>query len=85
MDPSTQTHEITRQQYRERQPVYSRLMREIKFAAENPDLFKFGTDFITKSLGFVDVDFRQKHYFGDRTPNAFDHYADKVDRKHENA
>jgi putative GTP pyrophosphokinase len=54
------------------------------YAAENQDLFTFGTDFITKSLGFVDMDFRQKHGFGDRTRQAFERYADKVNRKHQN-
>ena len=48
------------------------------YEAENQDLFQFGTDFITKSLGFVDAAFRQKHGFGERTRKAFERYADKV-------
>lgn len=55
------------------------------YEAENQDLFKFGTDFITKSLGFVDAAFRQKHGFGTRTRKAFEHYADKVKKQHETA
>ncbi len=41
---------------------------------ENPDWFKFGTDFLTKSLGFVDEEFRQKHSWGGRTREAFQRF-----------
>lgn len=54
----------------------------MSYEKENQDLFKFGTDFVTKSLGFVDAAFRKKHGFGARTREAFDRYADKVHRKH---
>lgn len=37
---------------------------------EKPDLFKFGTDFITKSLGFIDEDFFAKHSFCQETRDA---------------
>ena len=41
------------------------------YRAENPDWFKNGTDFITKSLGFVDQKFRAKHGFAPKTRMAF--------------
>lgn len=37
------------------------------YRAENPNWFKNGTDFLTKSLGFVDLKFRKKHGFAPRT------------------
>jgi len=37
---------------------------------EKPDWFKFGTDFITKSLGFVDDAFLVKHPFAQETRDA---------------
>jgi len=42
------------------------------YQKENPDWFKTGTDFLTKSLGFVDSKFRAKHGFASRTRAAFD-------------
>lgn len=42
---------------------------------ENPSSFVSGTDFITKSLGFVDEDFRKRHPFGTETRNAFEKYS----------
>ncbi len=41
------------------------------YLQEAPKLFRAGTDFLTKSLGFVDKDFRAKHAFGDPTRLAF--------------
>lgn len=41
------------------------------YQKENPAWFKAGTDYLTKSLGFVDDDFRQKHPWGDQTRDAF--------------
>jgi putative GTP pyrophosphokinase len=41
------------------------------YREENPDWFKYGTDFLTKSLGFVDSEFRQKHPWGDKTREGF--------------
>lgn len=46
------------------------------YKLENPDWFMSGADFITKSLGFVDPDFRSKHPFGRKTVLAFDKYKD---------
>jgi hypothetical protein len=37
---------------------------------EKPDWFKYGTDFITKSLGFVDDAFLAKHQFAQETRDA---------------
>jgi len=50
------------------------------YEAENPDLFKFSTDHITKSLGFVDPEFRTRHGFGARTRDAFKKYENLVSR-----
>lgn len=44
------------------------------YSEENPDFFKYGTDYITKSLGFVDREFRSRHGFAARTLQAFDKY-----------
>lgn len=48
------------------------------YAEEMPDYFKFGTDWITKSLGFTDVEFRKRHGFAQTTRAAFDKYQDLV-------
>ena len=48
------------------------------YQRENPELFKSGTDYLTKSLGFVDHGFRMKHGFSRKTRDAFDRHADKV-------
>lgn len=37
---------------------------------EKPDIFKYGTDFVTKSLGFVDDAFLTKHPFAQETRDA---------------
>lgn len=42
------------------------------YRKENPELFQAGTDYITKSLGFVDRHFRKKHPFGSKTRKAFE-------------
>lgn len=49
-----------------------------KYRLENPEWFQAGTDYITKSLGFMDLDFRQKHPWGDKTLVAFDRLSDLV-------
>ena len=48
------------------------------YRSEQPQLFKFGTDFITKSLGFVDPGFRAKHGFGKQTREAFPEYESLI-------
>ena len=48
------------------------------YRTENPDWFKNGTDFITKSLGFVDGAFRERHAFAPRTLQAFQRYGNLV-------
>jgi len=45
------------------------------YARERPDLFITGTDRVTKSLGFVDVEFRRRHDFEDTTLAAFERHA----------
>lgn len=45
---------------------------------QKPDWFKYGTDFITKSLGFVDPVFRSKHDFAKETLDAFHTHEDKL-------
>lgn len=49
------------------------------YEKENPDFFKFSTDYITKSLGFVDPGFRSRHGFAARTLEAFDRYGGLVE------
>jgi putative GTP pyrophosphokinase len=51
-----------------------------KYRDVNPHLFQFSTDFITKSLGFVDLGFRQRHPFGQPTKDAFEQYGKLVKR-----
>lgn len=51
------------------------------YRKENPDFFKFGTDFLSKSLGFIDIDFRNKHRFAKQTLEAFEKYKDLVIKK----
>jgi hypothetical protein len=41
------------------------------YRLEAPNLFKAGTDYITKSLGFVDAAFRKRHGFAIQTRQAF--------------
>lgn len=48
------------------------------YRAENPDWFKTGTDFLTKSLGFVDADFRKRHGFAAKTRAAFEKHEGLV-------
>lgn len=48
------------------------------YQKENPDWFKTGTDFLTKSLGFVDIKFRSRHGFAARTRAAFDKFQKLV-------
>jgi putative GTP pyrophosphokinase len=48
------------------------------YQKENPDWFKTGTDFLTKSLGFVDSKFRAKHGFAPRTRAAFNRFQSLV-------
>lgn len=63
-------------------PTLSELDRVVEQASEavksyhreNPELFKFSTDFLTKSLGFVDLDFRKQHAFSKKTREAFENY-----------
>lgn len=45
---------------------------------EAPDLFTFGTDYITKSMGFADEHFRRAHGFGTQTRAAFQKFAHLV-------
>jgi hypothetical protein len=44
----------------------------------DPSSFISGTDFLTKSFGFVDRDFRQRHPFGRETRNAFVKYSELI-------
>jgi ppGpp synthetase/RelA/SpoT-type nucleotidyltranferase len=48
------------------------------YRKENPDWFKFGTDYVTKSLGFTNSTFRAKHGFANRTRAAFEQYKNLV-------
>lgn len=48
------------------------------YADDHPEMFQFGTDYITKSLGFVDEEFRKKHGFARKTRDAFTRYQAEV-------
>jgi ppGpp synthetase/RelA/SpoT-type nucleotidyltranferase len=48
------------------------------YRRENPEWFTFGTDYITKSLGFVDEAFLSKHGFAKRTRDAIAKYKHLV-------
>lgn len=50
------------------------------YKQQRPDLFRYGTDIITKSLGFVDKDFRMKHKFSSTTIKAFEDFEKKYAR-----
>jgi hypothetical protein len=58
--------------YRRAQPAIE------AFARENPALFRAGTDYLTKSLGFVDLCFRSRHNWASETKAAFLRHAGKV-------
>lgn len=45
------------------------------YKLEKPQLFLYSTDHITKSLGFVDNDFRRRHGFADVTISAFKRFS----------
>jgi putative GTP pyrophosphokinase len=51
------------------------------YSKEAPDLFTFGTDYITKSMGFVDEHFRRAHGFGTQTRQAFQRFSHLVRRR----
>ncbi len=50
------------------------------YKLENPNVFQSGTGHITKSLGFVDKEFRSKHPFGAKTKEAFSKYKQYVQK-----
>jgi TIR domain len=52
------------------------------YRRENPGFFRAGTDFLTKSLGFVDKEFRARHPFSQRTRDAFLKYEHLLDSPH---
>lgn len=45
-----------------------------KYVEDNPEWFKFGTDYLTKSLGFVDDKFLARHGFARKTREAIERY-----------
>jgi len=45
---------------------------------EDSSWFTAGTDFLTKTMGFVDINFRKKHPFGEKTRDAFEKYSDLI-------
>ncbi|MBU2884967.1 hypothetical protein KO507_04205 [Gilvimarinus agarilyticus] len=44
----------------------------------SPTVFKSGIDFVTKSFGFYDSEFRKKHAFSENTKQAIDDYINRV-------
>ncbi len=60
--------------------AYRRAKKAVEaFAQEEPRLFRAGTDYLTKSLGFVDLCFRSRHSWADVTKRAFEKHSDKID------
>jgi len=60
--------------------AYKRARHAVEaFAVEEPRLFRSGTDYLTKSLGFVDPCFRSRHSWAEVTKRAFVRYAEKID------
>ncbi len=67
-------------------PTLAQIDRVVKLAEraveayrqENPEWFTHSTDFLTKSLGFVDESFLAKHGFGKRTRDAIARYKHLV-------
>ena len=51
-----------------------------KFKEERCHLFRYSTDYLTKSLGFVDVEFREIHPWGISTLQAFNSYENLVNK-----
>jgi len=64
-------HDIERAVSRARDAVMA-------YASERPGLFRSGTDYITKSLGFVDLCFRSRHNWAQQTLDAFEKHGAKV-------
>jgi hypothetical protein len=50
------------------------------FSAAEPALFGYGTDYITKALGFMGPAFRSRHGFSPTSREAFQNYAHLLDR-----
>lgn len=51
------------------------------YSKQAPDLFTYGTDYVTKSMGFVDEHFRRAHGFGAQTREAFQEFSHLVRRR----
>ena len=51
------------------------------YRQQRQDMFKAGTAFLTKSLGFVDKEFRVRHPFAEATLVAFEEFKDLVGAK----
>lgn len=60
--------------------AYKRAQRAVEtYAQEQPHLFRSGTDYLTKSLGFVDLCFRERHNWSEKTKRAFQRLANEVE------
>lgn len=77
---------LLQQLHRDRYKTIGDLDRAIEVASEaveaysrtSPEMFDAGTDYITKSLGFMDQDFRVRHGFAPKTRAAFHTYGHLV-------
>lgn len=59
--------------------AYHRARRAVEaYARERPELFRSGTDYLTKALGFVDLCFRARHHWAPETEHAFHTHAGKI-------
>lgn len=53
------------------------------YKKEDPRWFRNGTAYITKSLGFVDTEFRNRHPFGQPTRDAFKKFENLIKQREE--
>ena len=73
--------DINKDKFKTLRDIYNAIMNAKSFVdnyrQERPDLFKFSTDILTKSLGFSDNDYRKKHRFAKVTLQAFEKFEKK--------
>jgi len=55
----------------------------VAYQLESPHMFEWGTDYISKAIGFVDDNFRAVHGFGNETKSAFIKYGSLVKQPNE--
>jgi ppGpp synthetase/RelA/SpoT-type nucleotidyltranferase len=77
--------DLDRSRFKTLKDVDDALLRAVDavkaYSKEEPDFFNFGTDYITKSIGFVDEHFRRSHGFGTQTREAFARFSHLVRKR----